>query len=133
MRDTMTAGEPSEWVGRRPPEFTRWPTTDEERTHNFRKYLAGFPWIVVAEDKGGMVRYHCGIRRKVATVTHTLSIDHIERTTTKFSEALGYVLHSAVDGEIQRLRHHGQDGGPLRGGRVRTVARGMHRMRLQTK
>ena len=116
MRDLMIAGEPAEWVGRRPPEFTRWPTTAEERTLNFSTYLTGFPWTVVAEDKGGSAHYYCGICRKVATVTHILSADHIENTTTKFSESLGYVLHSAVDGELQGLRHHGQDGGRLRGG-----------------
>ena len=92
MRDIMNSGEPPEWQGKQPPVFTRWPTTKEERTRNFRQYLTGFPWIVAAEDKGGFVGYHCGICREVATITHILSIDHIEKTTAKFSESLGYYI-----------------------------------------
>ena len=58
MRDLMIAGEPAEWVGRQPPEFTGRPSTAEERTLNFPKYLTGFKWIAVAEDKGGMAHYY---------------------------------------------------------------------------
>ena len=84
-------GEP-EWRGRNPPRFIRHPTTEEDRTHNCRQYLIGFPWVDAAKDHGREMRYHCGICRKVATISYILSDHHIEKTSTHFSKALGYSI-----------------------------------------
>ena len=97
MHALMGNGEPAEWVGRQPPEFARRPSTSEERTLNFSKYLTGYPWIVIVGDKGSTARYFCGICAKVATVTHILSSDHIENTTTKFHKMLGYQIPSWME------------------------------------
>ena len=129
MRDLRSNGEPVEWVGKQPQEFKRRPTTAAERASNFSKYLTGYPWIVIAEDKGGIARYFCGICSKVATVTHLLSSHHIEKTTSKFHDA--GVPNPTLDGKIQGDHHHGQGRRPLRIRWVRPLARSLQRVQLQ--
>ena len=85
-------GEPPEWRGRDPPVFIKRPTCKEDCTHNFQRYLTGYPWIVVAEDNGGVMRYHCGICRKGATITHILSDYHIGKTCLNFFDSLGHSI-----------------------------------------
>ena len=86
MHDIMTGGEPPEWQGRRPPETTRWHA-------QFPPVLDRIPLDRRGGgQRGGFMRYHCDICRKVATITHKVSIDHIEKTTTKLSESLGYYI-----------------------------------------
>lgn len=92
IRELMNSDEPPEWAGRQPPEFKRHPKTSSERASNYVKYVHGFPWIVVAEDKGGMARYFCAICSKGATVMHLLSEDHIEKTTFKYEDKVGYYI-----------------------------------------
>ena len=72
--------------------FIQRPTCKEDRTHNFQRYLTGYPWIVVAEDNGGLMRYLCGICRKGATVTHIHSEHHIGKTCHNFPDALGHSI-----------------------------------------
>ena len=82
-------GEPPEWRGKGPPTFIPRPTSGEERTQNFQRYLTGYPWIVVAADKSGTLRYHCAICRKGATMTHILTNYHIGRACHDFAASLG--------------------------------------------
>ena len=82
-------GEPSEWRGKAPPTFIPRPTSREERTQNFQRYLTGYPWIVVAADKGGTLRYHCAICRRGATMTHILTDYHIGKACHDFFASLG--------------------------------------------
>ena len=87
----LRSGEP-EWRARDPPRFIRHPKTAEDLTHNFRQYMTGFPWMVVAKDKAGYMRYHCGICRKVATICRILSDHHIDKTSTHFRSSLGHTI-----------------------------------------
>ena len=66
------------------------PTTPSERKSNFVKHMNGYPWIAIAEDKSGTARYFCGTCGRVATVSHLLSHDHIQKTTTNYGEKVGY-------------------------------------------
>ena len=108
----MSNGEPAEWVGRQPPEFTRRPLTSEEWTLNFSKYLTGYPWIVIAEDKGGTARYFCGICEGSNSDSHSLSRPHREHQRQVLQDA--GVPNPTLDGELQGLQHHGPGKGPLR-------------------
>ena len=82
-------GEPTEWRGRGPPTFILWPTSREERTQNFQRFLTGYPRIVVAADKGGTLRYHCAICRRGATMMHILTDYRIGKACHDFSASLG--------------------------------------------
>ena len=82
----MSDGEPAEWKRKNAPTFIPRPTSDEEYKENFKRYIAGYPWIVVAADKGGFLRYHCAICWGGATVSHFLSDCHIDRACRNFGE-----------------------------------------------
>ena len=92
MRRLMSSDEPTEWAEIRPPVFNKRPTTALDRKLNLVRYINGYPWIFVAEGKGGISRYFCGICSKAATVHHLLSFDHIEKTTIKYGEKMGYSI-----------------------------------------
>ena len=82
-------GEPPGWLGKLSPTFIPRPTGAEEHRENFQRYITGYPWIVIAADRGGNLRYHCAICWKVATMTHILTDHHIERACHNFKESLG--------------------------------------------
>ena len=97
MRRLMSSDESTERAEMRPPVFNKHPTTVTDRKFHLVKYINGYPWIIVAEDKGGVSRYFCGICPKAATLEiclrdHLLSFDHIEKTTSKYGEKVGYSI-----------------------------------------
>ena len=91
MDRVFRTGEP-EWRTRGPPRFIRNPKTPADLTDNFRRYVTGYPWMALAQDQAGYMRYHCGICRKVATISHILSDYHISRTSTHFCISLGHTI-----------------------------------------
>ena len=82
----MGGGEPAEWQRKNAPTFIPRPTSDEEYKENFKRYITGYLWIVVAADKGCYLRYHCAICWGGATVSHFLSEYHISRACHNFGE-----------------------------------------------
>ena len=85
-------GEPPEWKGKDPPKFISQPNSTEAYRENVQRYITGYPWIVIAADKGGNLCYHCAICRKEATMTHILTDYHIARAHHHFIESLGQAM-----------------------------------------
>ena len=64
----------------------------QRSSQNIQRYLTGYPWIVIAADKGGTLRYHCAICRRCATMTHIPMDSHTERVFHDFTASLrGYI------------------------------------------
>ena len=70
--DQLKRSEGAAWVQKQRPTFFLRPTFDQ-RNENLRRYLAGYPWIVIARDKGGYFTYFCALCKKAANPYHLLS------------------------------------------------------------
>ena len=89
--DQLKQSEGTAWVQRQRPTFLLSPTFDQ-RNENLRRYLAGYPWIVIARDKGGYFLYFCALCKKAANPYHLLSKDHIYKSFHNFSSQFhGYM------------------------------------------
>ena len=99
----MTDREPAEWQRKNAPTFIPRPTSDEEYKENFKRYVTGYPWIVVAADKGGYLRYHCAICWRGATVSHLFSEYHVSRACHNFGG--NRAAHATMDGKVPECGH----------------------------
>ena len=88
-----------------PTKFISRPNSAEAHRENFQRYITGYPWIVIAADKGGNLRYHCAICWRVATMTHILTDHHIERACHHFTEPLRRTIHASLDDKVPERRH----------------------------
>ena len=78
----------AEWSRESRPTFLR-KSDPAARDENLRRYVTGYPWIVIAKDKGNYYNYYCAICMKVANTYHLLSKDHVNRTVYNFADQLG--------------------------------------------
>lgn len=84
MRQPMSLDEPpAAWGGRQSPEFNTHPQTDSEHKSNLVKYITGYPWVLIAADRGGESRYFCGKCSRAATVQHLRTLRRPHRTDHK--------------------------------------------------
>ena len=104
VMDKVVRNGESEWRARDPPRFIRSPKAEEELTHNFRQYVTGYPWMVLAKDQAGYTRYHCGICRKVATICHMLIRSPHRQDLDALPQFLG-THHSQMDGAVPGFQH----------------------------
>ena len=72
------------WGQKTCPTFLPRPDSDKSN-ENLRQYVTGYPWIVIAKDKGRFFHYYCAFCMKVANPFHLLSSDHLNRTVHNFS------------------------------------------------
>ena len=86
------SGEPPEWKGKLRPTFVSQPNNPAAQSENLQRYMTGYPWIVIAEDRGGYLCYFCAICRKVATIFHILPDAHVNKTCHNFAGQLGYSM-----------------------------------------
>ena len=100
--ERLSQSREAEWEGKLPPTFLQ-ETNRAAQSENLRRYVTGYPWIVIAGDRGGYPCYYCAICKKVANIFHLLSEAHVNKTFHKF-RPVG-VLHTALDGEIPGRRH----------------------------
>ena len=97
----------AEWKGKLPPTFLR-ENNLAAQSENLQRYMTEYPWIVIAEDRGGYLCYFCAICKKVATIFHILSDAHVNKTYHNFAAQLG-VLHAALDGKIPGRGHQARE------------------------
>ena len=85
--EQLKQSEEAAWGQKERPTFLPRPDSDQSN-ENLRRYVAGYPWIVIAKDKGGYLTYFCALCKKAANPFHLLSGDHINRTFHNFSAQL---------------------------------------------
>ena len=73
------------WTNVQPPVFNMRPNSEEEETTNLKKYLTGYPWIVVTTDKGDYPSYFCCLCKKMATPLHLRQEDHNRRACRDYN------------------------------------------------
>ena len=58
--ERLMQSKEAEWEGKPPPTFLQ-ENNRAALSENLRRYVTGYPWIVVARGRGGYLSYYCAI------------------------------------------------------------------------
>ena len=93
----LMQSEEAEWKGKPLPTFL--PEKDRAaQSENLRRYVTGYPWIVIARDRSDYMSYYCAICKKVANIYHLVG-SPCQQNRLQVRRPAG-VPHTAMDGKI---------------------------------